>query len=144
MENLWLLLAGLLSIAAAAMHVAIIFGGADWYRFFGAGEKMAAMAERGSPVPAVITTGIAVTLFAWGLYALSGSGLIHSLPWRHEILLAITTVYLARGLLGLMLPPFIQHPIVTQQGPAFWIWSSVICTGLGLVHLVGISSAGLI
>jgi hypothetical protein len=36
-----------LSAAAALLHIAVIVGGAEWYRFFGAGEGMARLAERG-------------------------------------------------------------------------------------------------
>ncbi len=43
-----LTVAASLSFIAAALHVAIIFGGGDWYRFFGAGEAMASLAESGS------------------------------------------------------------------------------------------------
>ena len=46
--------AGVLTAITSIMHVAIIVGGADWYRFFGAGEEMAVMNEQGSIYPAVI------------------------------------------------------------------------------------------
>jgi len=39
--NLWLIVAAALSGLAALLHVAIVFGGGPWYRFFGAGERMA-------------------------------------------------------------------------------------------------------
>lgn len=38
---------GSLTLLAAVLHVFIIVGGADWYRFFGAGEAMAQMSEQG-------------------------------------------------------------------------------------------------
>ena len=37
-RNPWLICGGWLSLAAASAHIACIFGGPDWYRFFGAGE----------------------------------------------------------------------------------------------------------
>lgn len=43
----WLIAAGTLDALAALLHVACIFGGPAWYRFLGAGERMAGMAERG-------------------------------------------------------------------------------------------------
>ena len=63
--NLWLLAVGILSAAASGLHIAIIFAGAPWYRFFGAGERMAKLAEAGSWRPAVVTAGIAFILLVW-------------------------------------------------------------------------------
>jgi putative oxidoreductase len=75
-----LLLAGYLSALAALTHLAIIVGGADWYRLFGAGEAMAQMAEQGSWYPALVTLAIASVLAVWSLYAFSGAGRIRRLP----------------------------------------------------------------
>ncbi len=62
-RNPWLIAAGVLSAAAALLHLAIVAGGPDWYRFFGAGEGMARMAERGLLRPTLITLAIARS---WG------------------------------------------------------------------------------
>ena len=43
----WLLIGGELSVVAALLHIACMFGGPDWYRFLGAGEGMARAAARG-------------------------------------------------------------------------------------------------
>src|SRR3546814_7186468 len=51
----WLIIGGWLSVAAALLHIACIFGGPDWYRFFGAGEGMARAAARGDLRPKLIT-----------------------------------------------------------------------------------------
>jgi len=40
-------IAGCLSLLASLAHLAIIVGGPSWYRFFGAGEQLATMAEQG-------------------------------------------------------------------------------------------------
>ena len=106
----WLIVGAGLSFLAAALHIAIIFGGGDWYRFFGAGEGMARLAESGSREPAKMTLGIATVLTVWGLYALSGAGLIFRLPWRRLVLSAITAIYTVRGLAGLIAPWWIDHP----------------------------------
>src|SRR5215208_488965 len=71
-----LLLGAGLSGAASLLHVAIILGGPDWYRFFGAGERMARLAANGSPYPVMVTAGIALVLALWSLYALSGARVI--------------------------------------------------------------------
>lgn len=134
--NLWLVLGASLSALAAALHVAIIVGGAPWYRFFGAGERMAAMAEAGRWAPALITAGIAVVLSIWGAYAMAGAGWLlkpGSLPWLALGLSLITAIYLMRGLAGV----FAWFWVPTVATP-FMFWSSLICLGYGLVHLIGL------
>ncbi|MEM1080914.1 MAG: hypothetical protein AAGH65_04965 [Pseudomonadota bacterium] len=65
-----LIVAGCLSFIAAILHIAIVIGGPEWYRFFGAGEAMAQSAASGNLQPTLITLGIATLLTVWGLYAL--------------------------------------------------------------------------
>ena len=98
-RNPWLVAGGVLSGAAAILHLAVIAGGPDWYRFFGAGEGMARMAERGMLQPTLITLGIAAILAVWAAYAFAGAGLIRRLPLMRTALVAISAVYLLRGLI---------------------------------------------
>lgn len=127
-----------MSFTAAALHLCIIVGGPDWYRFFGAGEAMARLAESGSRYPTVVTTGIALILGVWGLYALAGAGLIGRLPLLKTGLCLITAIYLVRGLAGLIAPFLSTHPAISQNSTSFWIVSSLICTAFGVVHLLGL------
>lgn len=135
--NTHLLIAGILSFAAAFLHIAVIIGGPDWYRFFGAGEGMAQLAESGSNYPTFVTLAITSVLTIWGLYALSGAGIIVRLPLTKLTLILISFVYLARGLAGLVLPFVSQHPAITQNSVTFWIVSSLICLVFGGFYLVG-------
>ncbi len=129
-RNPWLIVGGWLSTAAALLHVAVIVGGPDWYRFFGAGEQMARMAEQGSPVPALVTLAIAALLAVWAAYAFAGAGLIRRLPLMRTALVAITAIYLLRGLLII--------PVLMKPGaPAFDIWSSLIVLVYGIVYALG-------
>ena len=133
-----LIFAGLLSLIASALHLAIIIGGPQWYRFFGAGEKMATLAEQGSWYPTVITSCIALILFIWGLFAFSGAGLITRLPLLKTGLVIITGIYLLRGVGGYiltMLPQFHNSPDYSLE---FWLISSTICLLFGLTHLYGL------
>lgn len=132
-----LIIAGSLSIVASLLHLAIIVGGPDWYRFFGAGEQMASLAETGSHYPAFVTSIIAVILFVWGLYALSGAGVIITLPLMKLALCLITFIYLVRGMAGLILPFVSQHPAIVENSLKFWIVSSIICLIFGAFHLFG-------
>lgn len=132
--NKALLVGATLSALAALLHVAIIFGGAPWYRFFGAGERMARAAEAGHLRPPLITTGIASILALWSLYALSGAGLIAPLPLLRSGLCLITGIYLLRGLAILPL-----LTVARSRSTPFLIWSSLVCLGFGLVHLLGLA-----
>jgi len=60
--------------------------------FFGAGERMATMAEQKSWVPTIITLLIALVLFCWGLYAFSAIGLLIQLPLLKPVLVVISAV----------------------------------------------------
>ena len=110
----------------------IIFG-ASWYRFFGAGEQMAVMAEQGMIKPTIITSFIVVVLSIWSLYAFSAAGLIGCLPFIRLSLIVISLIYVIRGLAGFY---FVSHPI--GRHPEFWVWSSVICLFIGVIHLYGL------
>ncbi|MED5621131.1 hypothetical protein [Ideonella sp. BN130291] len=128
-----LLLAAALSFIAALLHLGCILGGPAWYRFFGAGERMAQAAARGSWVPAGVTAGITLVLLAWAAYALSAAGAVPRLPLLKAAIVAITVVYLLRGLV--LVPALVFKP--THVTP-FVVWSSLICLGYGLVHLLGV------
>jgi len=134
----FLVMAGLLNFFAAAAHIAIILGGASWYRFFGAGEAMAQMAEQNLLRPTLVTLSIAILLAVWGAYALSGAGLIVKLPLLKIALIAITAVYFGRGVIGLVAPFVSNHPDIRQNSTRFWVLSSLICLFIGGVHLKGI------
>ena len=130
--NTWLLIGAAFSALAALLHVAVIVGGPDSYRFFGAGEDMARVAAAGSPVPALVTPAIATMLAIWALCALSGAAHIRRLPLLRTALSAITASYLLRGL---ALVPALAVPALRKP---FNVWSSVIRLGFGLVHPVGL------
>ena len=130
--NRMLVLAAALSALAALLHVAVIAGGSDWYRFFGAGERMARLAEARSVVPAVVTLGIALILAAWSVYAASAAGLLRPLPLTAAALVAITAVYVLRG------PALVPVALMPALRTSFNLWSSAICLAIGLVHAVGL------
>ena len=132
-RNPWLIVGGWMSLAAAIVHVACIFGGPDWYRFFGAGEPIARAAERGSWVPAIMTLGIASILAIWAAYAFAGAGLIPRLPLMRSALVAISLVYLARGLM-VFYPPLLGR---NDLSLTFVIWSSLIVLTLGVAYAMG-------
>lgn len=128
----WLIIGGWLSVLAALLHIACIFGGADWYRFFGAGEGMARAAARGDLRPTLITLSIGAILLIWAAYAFSGAGSLPHLPVLRTGLIAIAAIYLLRGLI--FVPLHMWRP---QHSDSFAIWSSLIVLVYGTVYAVG-------
>jgi putative oxidoreductase len=113
-QTIYLRIAGILSFLTAILHIAIIFGGPDWYRFFGAGENTAVLVEQGSLRPTISTIFLALIFTIWGLYAWSGSGYLPRFPFMRACLVLITSVYLLRGALGFVIPFVSNHPRVTE------------------------------
>ncbi|MES9942800.1 MAG: hypothetical protein ABW104_10405 [Candidatus Thiodiazotropha sp. 6PLUC2] len=130
--NKSLIFAGSFSMLAALLHITIIIGGADWYRFFGAGEELALLSEQGSLLPAAITMAITIIFFTWAIYAFSGAGLVRDLPWVKPALVVITLIYLVRGLGTLPLLFFSPDLVDT-----FLVVTSIISSVIGIVHLMG-------
>lgn len=130
--NYWLIAGGILSAIAALMHIAIIIGGPDWYRFFGAGEGMARAAAQGRMMPTLITFGIATMLAIWAAYAFSGAGLIVRLPLLRTALVIISGIYLIRAL---AVAPLLLTQ--TEQSNSFWLVSSGIVLIYGLAYAIG-------
>lgn len=128
---------GWLSLAAALLHIACIFGGPDWYRFFGAGEGMAQAAARGEWTPAILTLGISAILMTWAAYAFSGAGRIRRLPLLRTGLVAITAIYLLRGAM-IVMPAAMNRP---DLSPDFLFWSSLIVLFFGCVYAIGLCRA---
>ena len=120
--NFFLIVAGMLSAVVAILHLGCIYFGSSWYRVFGAGEKIALLAEQGSIKPTLITIGIFLVLSICSLYAFSAAGVMFKLPLMRVVLVSITVIYLVRGIAGFFL---ITNPI--GRSPEFWVWSSIIC-----------------
>lgn len=91
--------AGLASAALVVLHVACILIGAPAYRYFGAGEEIARLAEQGSWVPAAITSLLAAVFAGFAVVAFSAAGTIRPLPFLRAALVAIGGIYTLRGLL---------------------------------------------
>ncbi len=123
---------GALSALAALLHIGIIINGETWYRFFGAGEELAILAAKGSLIPTFITSGIALVLFIWALYAVAAGSQRFHMPLMKPVLVIISSVYLLRGLA--IVPILILSPAIVDT---FLLISSLICTFYGAIHTVG-------
>ena len=137
MPNPYLLAGASLSAIAALLHLGCIYFGPSWYRFFGAGERIAQLSAAGSITPTLFALAIAAGLTLWSLYALSGAGVIPRLPLIRTGLSVISGIYVLRGLAGFALAA--EAP--GERSVAFWCWSSLICLGIGALYLVGTRQA---
>ena len=132
-KNKFLVVAAICSGVAALLHLGCIVFGGDWYRFFGAGEQMAQMAEAGHIYPTIVTLIITTLLTIWSLYALSGAGVILRLPLLRLGLCVIAAIYLLRGIAFIPLMPMFPGNSIT-----FWVVSSATCFVFGLMYALGI------
>ena len=131
-----LLLGGAASGLVAALHAVIIAVGAPGYRYFGAGEEMARLDERGSPVPALVTAAITAVFAIWSAYGFSGAGLLRRLPLLRTGLVTIGAIYTLRGLACLPEAWWLavgRAPAVLPRQIVF----SAVSLAIGLAYLTG-------
>jgi magnesium-transporting ATPase (P-type) len=133
--NQWLRIGGILSFAVALLHLVIIFVGAPAYRYFGAGEDMARAAESGAVFPALLTFVLVVIFVLWGLYALSGAGVIRRLPLLRMALIVIGVIYALRGVA--VFQQIFQMVTSSAQVEARQIVFSSVSLAIGLAYLIG-------
>ena len=133
MANPYLLAGAASSAIAALLHLGCIYFGPPWYRFFGAGERIAQLSAAGAITPTLFAVAIAAGLTLWSLYALSGASVIPRLPLLRTGLSVISGIYLLRGLAGFVLAAVAPG----ERSVTFWCWSSLICLGIGALYLVG-------
>lgn len=131
--NKFLIVGGALSGVAALIHLACLVVGAPLFRLLGAGEQMAQLHVGGGWYPTVVTLAISTVLATWGAYALSAAGVFWLFPLRRTVLMAITGVYIVRGVAFVPVMAYFPGNSLT-----FWVVSSAICLAIGLVHLVGL------
>ena len=127
-----LILGAALSAIAALAHLACVFLGAPAYRAMGAGERMARAAEAGKLRPTIVTLFLTAALLAWSAYALSGAGVISTLPLTKPALVAISAIYLARAIAF----PFLKSTF-PENSDTFWWVSSGICGVMGVAYAYG-------
>jgi hypothetical protein len=126
-------IAGLLSLAIALFQVALSFP-TPLSTYFGTPPELLA-----NPLALLVSSLFAALIFAiWGLYGLSGAGLIRRLPLLRFGLIVIGAIYTLRGLLliplllaslGLLAAP---QPILPQA-----LLASLVSLVTGCLYLAG-------
>lgn len=128
--------AGVASALVAALHFVIIFAGAPAYRYFGAGERMARMSERGAFQPALLTLILVIIFSGWAAYAFSGAGMIGKLPLLRTSLVLIGLVYTLRGLI--LAPQIYLFAVGNGSAvPPRHLAFSAASLAIGLLYLAG-------
>jgi hypothetical protein len=126
-QNL-LVAAAACSVLVALLHVYVITQGPWAYRFFGAGERLAVLAEQGSWIPTVLTSFITLVFLVFAAYYLAGAGWLPQLPLLRIGLIGIAALYTLRG--ALLLPGWLVGMTMTTFG----VWSSLVSLAIGLLH----------
>jgi hypothetical protein len=137
----YLLLVGIAASAGAALHIAIMFGGPDWYAFFGAPRGLVEMARAGNIRAPISCLVIAAFLTLLAAYAFSGAGVIRRLPFLRLGLASIAAVLVLRGVL--FVPLIVWRPCALsgicdcRTVDTFIIITSVLCFVLGVGYALG-------
>ena len=91
---------GWTNIVLAAGHVVGLIWAYSVFRAVGIEEDMRTLAEEGgAALPYVVTLIVAAGFLAFGLYGLSGAGVVRRLPLLRTALASIAAVYVLRGTL---------------------------------------------
>jgi hypothetical protein len=136
----WLTAGAVGSFATALLHLIIIFVGRSGYLYFG-GSSLAMRSQQGSLAPALIMAAFAALFVLWGIYALSGAGVLGPLPFLRTVITAVTVLYILRGLV--LIPDILRiaqgnrDPVCVRQA-AF----SVAMLAIGLAHAFGLLARG--
>jgi hypothetical protein len=137
----YLLLVGIAASAGAALHIAIMFGGPDWYAFFGAPRGLVEMARAGNIRAPISCLVIAAFLTLLAAYAFSGAGVIRRLPFLRLGLASIAAVLVLRGVLFVPLivwrPSALSGICDCRTVDTFIIITSVLCFVLGVGYALG-------
>ena len=104
----WIYLAAAIATLGSAIHIGAIFGGADWYAFFGAPPRIVESARTGTPLAPLSAAAIAGLMALCAAYACSAAGLIRRLPLLRLMLAGMAGLCLLRALVLPLLA--IRHP----------------------------------
>ena len=124
-------LGGIINIAIAAAHVLCLFWldpVLEWFRMDVYMDRHAAIHPS---IPYLITALVAGVFLVFGLYGLSGAGVIRKLPWLKAGIYGIAAVYLLRGVGGLIAEWILADVRI-------WDYFFSLCAiGIGLLYLLG-------
>jgi hypothetical protein len=132
--RLLLLIAASASFFVAALHVVIVIIGPSAYTFFG-GERLARLAVSGSFSPVIRTLSLGAIHALFGLYGISGAGVIRRLPLLTIGLFAIGGMYAFRGLSAI--PQGLQIVQDPDSLPFRVLFYSLVSLATGCAYIAG-------
>jgi len=130
-HNYLLIAGGYFSLGFAAFQASAIGWPAWAVGYFGGPARLRVE----SPIRyAALCVAIAAIMAVFGLYALSGAGKVRRLPLLRTVLIAVTAIYVLRGVLIIPQTPIVlKHPGLVR----FLVFSAIsLC--IGIVHFGGI------
>ncbi|PKN30448.1 MAG: hypothetical protein CVU64_03215 [Deltaproteobacteria bacterium HGW-Deltaproteobacteria-21] len=134
MARILLKLAGVCTFFFAVFQAVISFS-PPWSLYFGAPKELAEKPE----LLLWAGLGVAVLLVACGVYALSGGGVLRSLPSLKWVLFAAGSIFVLRGLMVvpilLITSGWVQS---TDEVPSTGLASSLTSLVVGLLYLAGV------
>ena len=132
---------GLAACAGSVLHIAILFGGPDWYAFFGAPSGLVEMARVGNLRAPISCLVIALILAILAAYAFSAAGLIRRLPLLRTGLVLMAIVLILRGVLFipmiLWFPGSLSRICECRSVDTFIVLTSLLCLAMGIGYMVG-------
>ncbi|MEO8383703.1 MAG: hypothetical protein ABI583_00565 [Betaproteobacteria bacterium] len=125
----------------STLHVAILFGGPDWYAFFGAPTGLVELARAGNLRAPVSCLVIAAILAVLAAYAFSGAGLIRRLPLLRMGLALMAIMLILRGVLFIpmiiWLPGSLSRICDCRSVDLFIVLTSLLCLTMGIGYALG-------
>ena len=134
-----LTVAGTASAVLAVLHLAVIVAGPPGYRYFGAPDEFATLAESGSTAPAVLTGAFALIFAVWSIYAFGGARRISRPPLVRLGLVLIAGVYILRGLS--VIPEALLLLRTPDAFPPRFLVFSLISLLVGIIYALGARQA---
>jgi hypothetical protein len=132
-SNKYLLFGGLFSLAFAIFQISCIFFPRDLLAYFDGPVEL--QAENPS-LYTLLCLIIGIIIAVAGLYALSGAGKFRRLPFLKTVLIAITAIYLLRGLnIILEIISMFRHSDLYLMHSAVF---SLIAFCIGIIHFTGV------
>lgn len=107
-QKTWAYMAGIIALIGVAIHIAAIFGGVNWYIFFGAPPIIVQSARDGTWLAPLSNMLITVLMGICAAYAFSAMGVIRRLPLLRTGLVCMAVICLLRSLV--LWPLMINHP----------------------------------
>jgi len=129
---LFLVLVAFIFFGTAVAHMSCIILGSECYAVQMAPPQIVESAINGTWLAPIGTTIVSTIFVIFGLYALSGAGIIRKLPLQKFGIYTIATLCLIRGLLPLQL--WIRHP---EKVSTVVFYVGVVWLITGLLFLFG-------